>query len=227
MRKLNTKLLIVVAMTLAGPAAFAASCAPPSTADLAGFWESRDISKGGIGHTLEFRPDGSLVEAIVVLVDLFYRTEGDQFILGETAGSDAKPLVAATIRIEGDTLRLTAPDGSVLEKERLGNAEPGRPPIQGVWRYRHPTGALAYERYTEDGRVFLRIPMSGSTGCYQVQGDRLGMSRPHRKDLSLPFKTEAGELVVKSSGKTTAYRRVAAGPWYDREHIDLRPPKGN
>jgi len=151
---------------------------------------------------------------------------GDRLILREAAGDEAKTLDTLTLRIDGDTLTQTSQDGTTLEKKRLGTAEPGRPPIEGVWRFRHPTGATAFERYTGDGRVFLRIPMTGSTGCYQTKGDRLKLDRPPRRHLSLPFESGGGELVVTSPGKVTTYRREPAGPWYDREHIDIiRAPR--
>lgn len=217
--------LVLTFILPAGARARAPACSPPSSTDLVGLWESSETSQGGIGHTLEFRADGSFVEATAVLVNFSYRIDGDRLILREASADDAKEIDSLALRIEGDTWIQTSPDGTRLEKKRLGAAAPGRPPIEGVWRYRHPTGAMAFERYAEDGRASLRLPMTGSTGCFQVKGDRLGLSRPPRKDLSLQFELRDGELVVTSSGKVTAYRREPAGPWYDREHIDYVAPR--
>ena len=68
MKPTTRALLTAILFTI--PAAHARTCPQPATQDLVGLWESRETSKGGIGHTVEFRPDGTYVEAPTVLVDL-------------------------------------------------------------------------------------------------------------------------------------------------------------
>src|SRR4029079_13440873 len=58
--------------------------APPSDA-LVGLWESRSTSKGGIGHALEFRRDGTVVASTTAIVDLFYRISMDTLFVGPAA----------------------------------------------------------------------------------------------------------------------------------------------
>jgi hypothetical protein len=208
--------ILLAAILFTGSAVHALTCPEPGTNDLAGLWESQQTTKGGIGHTVEFRPDGTFVEATTVMVDSVYRIAGDHLLIGEAP----EEVQDSTFRIEGDTLVQAGPNGSTLRKERVGKAGAGSPAIVGVWRFRDVTGAIAFERYTEDGRVLLRLPLAGSTGCYKLAGDRLAMSKPDRKDVAVPFDLKAGELVLKGPGKNpVTYGQVAAGPWYDREHI--------
>jgi hypothetical protein len=217
-----------MAFLLAFIAAFAARavatrCDAPATQDLAGLWETRETSKGGIGHTLELRADGTFVEAITVLVSFDYRVDGDQLSVSETPGG--KP-DAVTFRIAGDTLTQPGPDGAPVRKERVGKAEEGSPPLVGVWRYRHYTGGIAFERYTPDGKLDFRLPMRGSTGCFRIAGDRLSLLRRGQKETRLQFTRNGDGLALGYAGapKPTAYERSAAGPWYDREHIDIKLP---
>src|SRR4051812_13001858 len=155
----------------------ALSCPEPAALELAGFWESRNTSKGGIGHTLELRKDGTFVEATTVIVDSTYHVSGDRLLLDAMSEDQTIARDGVEFRVEGDLLIAKAPDGPEVRKQRVGKAEPGSPPIVGIWRFRHDTGAIAYEKYGADGRVSLRLPLASSTGCYKVQGDRLAMSK--------------------------------------------------
>ena len=198
------------------------ACPEPAALDLAGFWESRNTSKGGIGHTLEFRKDGTFVEATTVIVDSIYHVSGDRLFLDALSEGKTAAPEGLEFRVEGDLLIQKGLNGSTIKKERVGKAEPGSPPIVGVWRFRHDTGAIAYEKYGADGRMSLRLPLASSTGCYKVQGDHLAISKRGRKDATLSFDLGAGELVLRGPGeRPTAYGFVTEGPWYDREH----PPR--
>jgi hypothetical protein len=198
------------------------ACPEPAALDLAGFWESRTTSKGGIGHTFEFRKDGTFVEATTVIVDSTYHVSGDRLFLDMLSENKTSEPVGIEFRVEGDLMIAKTPNGSTLEKVRIGKAEPGSPPIVGAWRFRHETGAIAYERYGADGRMSLRLPLASSTGCYKIQGDRLAIKKPRRKEVTLPFDLGAGELVLRGPGeRPAAYGFVTEGPWYDREH----PPR--
>lgn len=209
----STTKAVLTAILFTGSAAHALTCSPPETQDLVGLWESRETSKGGIGHTVEFRPDGTYVEATTVIVDFTYRVSGDRLTVEEV-----KEDQGARIEIQGDTLIQTQRDGSTLKKKRLGKVEEGSPAIVGAWRYRHPTGVTAYERYTPDGRLLFRLPMTSSTGCYKAAGDRLSFHKHDGKETALSLEMKTGELVLKSPGKSaTVYGRAADGPWYDRE----------
>lgn len=206
MKSTTKALLTAILFTI--PAAQAQTCPQPATQDLVGLWESRETSKGGIGHAVEFRPDGTYVEAPTVIVELPYQVSGDRLIL--------KEVPETRFEIQGDTLTQTGPDGSRIQKERLGKAVEGSPAIVGVWRYRHDTGVTAFERYTPDGRLLLRLPMTSTTGCYRIQGGSLSLNESGGKKTTIPIEMKPGELVFKEPGKPgTAYGRAADGPWYD------------
>ncbi|HEX6903086.1 MAG TPA: hypothetical protein VF789_25435 [Thermoanaerobaculia bacterium] len=224
----HTKKILLATVFFTASAARALDCSPPETRDLVGFWETRETSRGGIGHALELRPDGTYVEATTVLVNGAYRVAGDRLIIGETLGAleGDKAAAASRFEIQGDTLIQTSPDGSKLEKKRLGKADEGRPAIEGAWRYRHDTGVTAFEKYTPDGRLLFRLPMTSSTGCYKIAGARITFNSPGHKEKTVTFKTRSGDLVLRNSGKPDAvYGLAEAGPWYDREPIDVGRPK--
>jgi hypothetical protein len=214
MKPTTRALLTAILFTI--PAAHAQTCPQPGAQDLVGLWESRETSKGGIGHAVEFQADGTYVEAPTVIVELPYQVSGDRLIL--------KGAPETRFEIQGDTLTQTRPDGSRIRKERLGKAVEGSPAIVGVWRYRHDTGVTAFERYTPDGRLLLRLPMTSSTGCYRIQGDSLSFNKSGGKETALSIEMKPGELVLKERGKPgTAYSRAADGPWYDLMTGQFRP----
>jgi hypothetical protein len=193
-------------------------CRAPGSQDLIGLWESRDVSRGGIGHTIEFRHHGTYVEAPTVIINSTYRVSGDQLFV-DTPGA---PREQSKIRIEGDTLTQTLHDGSSLPKVRVGQAETGSSPIVGTWRYGAMLGTGAFEKYTADGRMLFRLPLRSSTGCYQIEGDRLLLSKPISGETAFTFNLPAGgELILKSSSrnpKSYPYKKSEDGLWYEREH---------
>jgi hypothetical protein len=208
---------LLLAVALVSPA--------PAPAGLVGLWESARTSRGGIGHTFEFRPDGTYVEATTVIVDGYYRLIGDRLVNGERpVGADADSSKAARIKIDGDVLVETGPDGSIVRKDRVGvGGKDSR--LVGAWRYRHYTDAVAFERYTDDGRMLFRLPMLSSVGRYILKGTELLIQRLNQRDARMTIDLQGDTLSLASDGQTTKYRRVSEGPWYEREHIVRYPPK--
>jgi len=91
----------------------------------------------------------------------------------------------------------------------------------GAWRYRHYTGATAYERYTDDGRVLFRLPMTAHVGCYLVSRGQLSMTEP--KLVNVRFEIRHNELIMVQEGsKEFVYSRVTAGPWYPRDPEQIK-----
>ena len=88
---------------------------------------------------------------------------------GDWPGEKPDPKTATRFRAEATTLVRYAPNRSeTFTATRIGSPDAGGSPIVGSWRYRHPTGAIAFEHYTPDGRVAFRLPMKATVGCYDV-----------------------------------------------------------
>jgi hypothetical protein len=230
MRRTTMTILAVLAVLAVGTG-FAAGtilrCPPPHSDQLVGLWESENKSKGGIGHTLEFRADGAFVEATTVLVDTYYRVSGDRLIISEKPIADTGDAGSSIpFKIEGNTLIQKERSGPSVRKERVGLSESGQAPIVGVWRYRHYTGAIAFERYTPEGRMYFRLPMTSSAGCYVSGGAKLTLARPNEKETQASFELGIDDLALRFPGREPArYHRAPAGPWYERERIDFQSPE--
>ena len=160
------------------------------------------------------------MEATTVIVNAFYRATGGRLVIAEKPfGTEAPADMSVRIEVEGDVLRWTGPDGSTVRKERLGRAEAGKPGIVGAWKYRHDTGTTAFERYTDDGRMFFRLPMKSWVGRYVLKGSQLVLTRPNQADVVMQVVLQSDDLSLSTGGRTTTYRRDHAGPWYrPREH---------
>jgi hypothetical protein len=189
-------------------------CVAPSDSAVVGFWESESTSRGGIGQTIELKASGELLSSTTVMVDAVYRTaDGKLFIAGSSA----------PFKVTKDVLVQTDEKGDEIRKERVGGQAAGKDPLVGAWRYRHYTGAVAFERYTEDGRLLFRLPMTSQQGCYRATGDALSLD-PSGRTSTAQYTVVGTTLTLRSAdGKTYTYRR--AEPWYPREQIDYQPPK--
>lgn len=217
---------IVASLLLAG-----LTCTQPASDVLLGRWESHEVTRGGIGKVIDFRDDGTFVTAISVIVRLHYDLDGDILTVTDPAGSPGSQQPPPThIRFEGDKFLEVAPGGSSFVRDRVGEAEPGKPIILGVWRYRHYTGGIAFERYTEDGNILLRLPMKSSTGCYLLStgGTEVVLTVEGEEVKTVPFRVEGTQLKIQTAGRPAGvYDLSPWGSWYDIDNIDIQLPGKN
>jgi hypothetical protein len=212
--------LVARAGLAAGPASH---CPPPQSDQLVGLWESESRSQGGIGHAIEFRSDGSMAESPTVLVDSYYRVSGDRLIIGERPNPEpGDETTSWPLRLEGNSM---IPERSGVTAERVSSPVPGQLSLLGVWRTPFPAGGMAYERYTSEGRLYFRLPMRPSKGCYEFDGTKLTLTIEARKTSSA-VELRGDDLSLKSPhGDAARYHREPAGPWYALERIDDNPKK--
>ena len=113
-------------MVIAAILALAVATPVPGAIDLVGLWESEETSSGGIGHALEFRADGTFVQATTVIVDTSYRLIGDRLVVGpDASGASPDGSKSPSFRVEGGVLMRTGSDGAVLRADRLAGEQTG------------------------------------------------------------------------------------------------------
>lgn len=196
-----------------------------ASANVAGLWLGEARSRGGLGNWIELRPDGTAQFIFGAMVDGTYRMEGTS--LWMTTVGQPHELPAVPIRIEGDTAvlqqpppadappreTLSADDRAMLDRmsqpitmTREGNASPGTPPLVGTWTYTHPTGGIAHQTFTRDGKMFLLVPMQTTGGTYTAS--------PGQVEVKLPGGNQTlvlkGDLLISGSldGKHSTFRRA-------------------
>ena len=203
--------------------ASAMGCMPPSDTSLIGFWESETTSQGGIGHSLEMKANGELVTSFIVMVDGVYRTTAGSLFFAENAKVLAETTDGAPFTITQNLFVQRDSDGQEIRKERLGAQPRASAPLVGDWRYRHYSGAIAYERYTDDGRLLFRLPMGSWQGCYRAASGAFSMNTP-KVNTTMHYTLTSGRLTLREgAGKSSVYRRVE--PWYPRDLVDYQPSK--
>jgi hypothetical protein len=76
-----------------------------TSSDIVGRWEARDTTRGGLGSTLEFGPDGSFTFPFGPLLHGTYKLDGNKLILTTFQYPPKKPTTEVQeIKFEGDTL---------------------------------------------------------------------------------------------------------------------------
>jgi hypothetical protein len=184
---------------------------------LVGRWESHKTSKGGIGHVLDFKQDGSYISSVSVLVNLKYRVEGNTLHIVELDNANQTTEPGTKFRIEGDKLISTLADGSEQVAVRVQPAENGTDSIVGAWSYTHYAGGTAYERYTVDNKLAFRLPMTSSVGCY-LPDQKMGvvlMAPLNGKETTTNVHVDGMRLELKEEGKDPfIYDKSPWGEWY-------------
>ena len=182
-------------------------CAPPASSDLAGLWESTRVSKGGIGNSLEFRADGTFVEAPTVQVNSYYRIEGNRMFITDRA-DDQSSKDSRQFRMDGDAIVIEGPGGQSLRMDRIDGP---KGTVVGAWRYTHYTGQMAFERYLPDGRLNFRLPMISGGGCYTIGSDGVRLTGQGSRIVLMQFERKGDALSLSG----TSYVREPAGAWYE------------
>ncbi|MBK9386172.1 MAG: hypothetical protein IPN34_15270 [Planctomycetes bacterium] len=189
------------------------SSAPPSVASYVGFWEVIGRSDSGLGTALEIRPDHQCLWGMLALVDFRYEVVEGNLILrhGESA-----PLSSPLGTIDGDTWTTSDEDATLVRaRVRRGEGEHG---IEGVWTYRHTTGAKAYERYQADGSLELRVVMAWKRKPWSLDPSTRKIAFrawPEVGDVSWGW-LEGDQLHVDiPNDEVLVFRRVE--PWYAKQ----------
>jgi hypothetical protein len=194
-----------------------ATCAAPADRSLVGLWESTTRGPGSVGHTLEFRPDGSFVSSFTVLVQQAYRFDARKLSMADDEAGLQGEAESARVEIQGDVLVLTDTKGATLRKERVGPVEDPARPIVGVWKYRHDGGVVVFERYTAGGQMLFRLPMSSNRGCYTLNAGTLTVDAEATRAATFKPRVEGDGLELRREGKEPTRYRRAPGVWYPRD----------
>src|SRR4051812_9860184 len=178
---------------------------PVSTpGSLLGTWEAVSRSDGGLGSTLSFGPDNSLTFTVGALIDMKYRRAGDSLFVVDQAGT-TRP---SQIKIVADTLVETKTKG-VQRKTRVGAAVRGDS-LLGLWTYPHYTGVAAFEQYTADGQLHLRVPVRTLKGSYVTAGETamLHLMGDGGGDREVKFAVSGDTLQLTWNGQTSRYLKA-------------------
>lgn len=184
---------------------------PEEDLRLVGKWESVARSNGGIGATFEFLGDGSATFTPGALVDFTYRLEGSRLFRSfedPDTGSESETIV--DIQISADTMiQRIAETGQETVLVRVGSAEAGRPPIVGTWSFDHSAGVTAFEIFTADGELHLRVPFVTVHGRYTLSNDTLTIELERQGRADFRYSIDGSTLTLRTTdGAPEQYRKV-------------------
>jgi hypothetical protein len=186
---------------------------------LVGTWEGTQVSYGGLGTTLLLGSDGTIAIVFGAMVGGEYKIEGNQLtLLPEPAGGGSPDVM--TLAFAGDTAVISA--GGMSRKLIPLEAKTTPASLAGQWHYTHYTGVPAYEEYTSDGTMRLRVPMQVINGTDSVTGStirtRLSFTAEQKKQGAprafsgdIPY-TLKGDTLTVQPGKQNATVFIRARP---------------
>jgi len=195
------------------------SCDPTGNDQVIGLWESASITKGGIGNNIEFKKDGSFHAALAVLVDLNYEVKDKKLYLSKEKGQPVSYDFGIDISLENGSINMQG-----INKNRLTPGIDGS--IVGTYKYLHPTGVMAYERYSPNGILNLRLPMKSiNRGCYKIlSNNEIELQMQAGNSKSVHFDIADNKMTMGEKNQTYIYNRVEGVAWYDSENITYQKP---
>ncbi len=191
-------------------------CQPVTDYGQVGFWESATTSRGGIGSNIEFNQDGSYSSSMAVLVDLAYDIKAGTLYTAKDKGKPVSYEHGNTIIVKPDGYQLVNDDGTINHRKRIEVSE--QHSIVGYFSYTHYTGATAFERFTVDKVLHLRIPLNSNHGCYSLEQNKITLKPRNSTDTTKgDLIITNGTLELKRDNKSYRYNNVPEGAWYRSE----------
>jgi hypothetical protein len=192
----------------------------PSTASLSGQevsivgkWESVTRSRGGIGSTLDFHSDGTVSLTPGAMLDLNYRLDGTRLVMSFTdPGSGEVSENTVDVHISGDSMMQSDPEsGQEIRLVRAQAARTDTLPIVGTWSFTHQTGGTAFQIFTADGNMHLRVPARTDRGTYVISADSLTTIIEGQDPWQVRYAIDGTKLTLYSADESPQhYNRV---PW--------------
>jgi len=182
---------------------------PGLPAGLIGTWDATNRSHGGIGSTVILGSDSAFVLVLGAMVDGNYRVNGEDFtIIGEDQGGGRRLTETQKLTFAGDTAVLSM-KGCAMKLTPLEAGIPAKS-LVGRWRMIHITGVPAYEEFSTDGSVRLRVPMVVQKGTYRVSADSIAFHTitPRPEDWVAAFTITGDTLTVSNSLGQHRYLRA-------------------
>lgn len=196
--------VLVVIVALAGCAA-PPPAPPPALKRIEGTqWVSTERSAGGLGVSYTFLSGGRVVENQGAIIDFDYRVEGEQLVLSVN-GSERRSRYA----VDGARLTLRGDDGIERVHQRAGPRS-SPPLLQGLWTFRHDSGAPADIFFGTRGRGLMRVLTRQREGSYRLADDgTFQVQFDGGSARALAVSIEGGAMEVRGGQKALRLRRVS------------------
>jgi hypothetical protein len=203
---------------------------PPSTAHV-GLWESVWRGTGGAANSFELDADSGVTRFFLKAYDFQYEISGDSLFVEPTLHDSLAPHADSVRRqaihwsIKGDTLIRSQP-GHTEWLARSGPAPAGPESIVGEWQSIRSTDAITingYQRYSEDGILEVRLPMSVKAGIYRRTSDSLVFYLRGNDTTKCTYLFRGDTLDISSTHAngtfTYSYLRASLKSWYELEEL--------
>ena len=184
-----------------------------SNGEIIGRWEAMETTRGGLGSTLKFSPDGSFTFGFGSLLSGTYKLDGNKLIVTTLQHPPQKATTEAhEIKIEGDTMFQKTEYG-VFKWARLSPGAPDSPPIVGRWGMK--TSIYEFKRNRTFNVSTSISSMEIHNGTYKLDGNNLHLtvSPPGRKELvpqSSKIKVQGNTLILRlNDGRNTVMNRIS------------------
>ena len=122
-----------------------------------------------------------------MLVDLRYEVKNGRLYTAKNTGEPVSYEAGAEFKVDNNALVLIGQNGEKEVRKRISPG--GADSIVGKYKYRHYTGAIAFEQFTADGIMRFRLPMQSTHGCYVITGNRIKVVSSNEEVQTRPGST--------------------------------------
>ena len=192
------------------------------TPNLAGTWDAVTRSQGGIGTTVLLSPDSTFSLVLGAMVDMTYKIDGRNFTIFPDTNSKAVETQTLTFT---DGHAVLSAYGCSRKLTRLDSLSTDSG-LVGRWKSMHMTGVPAYEEYTADGQVRMRVPIRVQNGTFRIVGNSIVFhALATQSEDSVPFNLQGDTLTLSSGGAPHRYLRARPLIPFDvRQPADVQQP---
>jgi hypothetical protein len=166
--------------------------------------------------------DSAFALVLGAMVDVNYSIAGRTFTI--LPDPNSKGVETQTLAFADGEAVLSA-NGCSRKLTRLDTL-PGDSGLVGRWKSLHMTGVPAYEEYTADGRVRMRVPIQVQKGVFSMVGNSIVFHTlsPPSADWAADFELKGNTLTFSYRGQQHQYLRASPLIPFDVEQPAV--PKG-
>jgi hypothetical protein len=152
-----------------------------------------------------------MTQVSAAMGDARYELSGDSLLTYWTDRTTGRvSILANRVELEGDALVQRDDSGNLVSRMEKASPAP-RPgaPLAGIWCSDDGPGLTTWTEFTDDGRMFVRLPIRSLPGRYTVTGDSLSVELQGSDRRQFTFRVSGSELtIVVSGGAEKQFRRA-------------------
>lgn len=162
-------------------------------------WESFAKTRSGMGTTLTFNSDGTVVRTKSAMQNFLYSYKNDTLITSLVNFETMQPrLDTSIVKVSGDTLTQYYFQKGIKKIRTMFRVR-GKDSIIGKWYSKNSMGQTYYYDFRSDYTMFFRLPYEIKNGNFTLEGNLVKIEYDDSPPKEINFEIKNDNLFLESN----------------------------